>query len=149
MNNEECGNRKVARSCSRLFIIHFSLFIPVPSSALLTIKFVWPREEFLARTIVKRHPEERLLAATKACPELAEGDLLLPGLAMSVAERAEQQVLRPRVRPQDDASYLGRGRLVGALPRRVHCVLSVPRKQRCKSQMFGNLGHLETFSLGC
>jgi hypothetical protein len=33
---------------------------------------------------------------------------------MSVAERAEQQVLRPRVRPQDDASYLGRGRLVAA-----------------------------------
>jgi hypothetical protein len=55
------------------------------SSALLTTKFVWPRDEFPARTIMKRHPEERLLAATK--------DLLFPGLAMSVAERTEQQVL--------------------------------------------------------
>jgi hypothetical protein len=32
--------------------------IVVKFSALLTIKFVWPREEFPAHTIVKRHPEE-------------------------------------------------------------------------------------------
>jgi hypothetical protein len=92
---------------------------------------VWPRDEFPARTIMKRHPEERLLAATK--------DLLFPGLDMSVAERTEQQVLRPRVRPQDDASYLGRGRLVAALPRcvlRVLCGEQLQRAQEVQQILF-------------
>jgi hypothetical protein len=56
-------------------ILHPQFFIlnsefSFATSALPTIKFAWPREEFPARTIVKRHPEERLLAETK--------DLLFP-----------------------------------------------------------------------
>jgi hypothetical protein len=64
-------------------------------SALLNTKFVWPRDEFPARTIM---------------------NLLFPGLAMSVAERTEQQVLRRECALRMTLLTWGRGLLVAAMP---------------------------------